>query len=669
MRRLLLALILVPIMVLAQTEGVLIKEMKFENVNLDTVLKALVKITGKNIIIDPAINETPPNIGSGFWIHGRYSARVYTYKDRMNQKVNIVINKPMPVNEALKLIMKEFGLIAVPIDKDTYKITALAKLEIGITDMKDRDVNEFLGLIKSAVSPSAEVVIDKKAGLILITDSKDKIAYLYNSLERYVQGKAQDSFDVDIAGLDDRDVSKVIAFLKQRFPNAEVDVDKNLGFIRVYASKDDIATMKAYLERYIEQRFKSKAKERYTTKVFFLKEIVSPQEAMKILEPILSEEAFITESETFNAIVIRDRQSKILEYAKALEKFLKERPADRKPVTKIFYLKYITPQEFVKMIQPMRSEAGFIFYSQQVVRTRGQGTGATAGAGGVPRTGAGAGTTGPYMYESETQVRQELSTMLSDFNAVMITDYPEVIERIKERFSQYISDSPLQVKIESRILEVRKEVLETLGMDWDLLLSPVGFPKHWRKGVKVGKDGGVLTLVFQKGTLNSLNLKLSAYEKIGKAKNIAKPTVITVSGNQAVISQGQEIPYVTTQIVGGAITQTTQFKRVVLQLTVTPIVAPDDKILLNINIRYDTLGTATDAGPAIDTKELKTKVVVNHGDTVVIGGVLDKKENITTDGVPKLTRVPLLKWILGQENITTTDNELLIFITPMVLRE
>ncbi len=699
MRKLVLLLLLVPMLSLTQPpqSGLIVKEMKFENVNLDTVLKALIKITGKNILIDPSIQEGKAvDVAKKEWSYGRYFAKLYTYPNRMSQKVNIFISKPLSINEAMKLIMKEFGLIAVPIDKDTYKITTLAKLEIGITNMRDKDVNEFLDLIKNKVTPSAEVVIDKKSGLILVSDSFDRVEYLFSSLERYVQGKAQDSFDIDIAGFEDKDIAQVVDLLKQKFPNADINVDKRLGFIRIYANKEDIASLKLYIDRYIKTKFRHKLKERFTTRVFFLKDIVSTDEAIKILEPHISPETLITESPTFNALVIRDKLSKINSYAKILEKFLKEKPTSRKPVTQIFYLKYITPEEFMKMIEPLRSEAGYILGGeeritggtprvQRIEGTRREGQMGerveeqATGQDYIRKAGGRVGET--VIYER----RKSLSTILADFNAVMITDYPEVIERIKERFSQYISDVPVQVKIEAKILEVRKEVLREIGIGANVLASKAKVPGFWDAGAGVNPDvllsptpdlsqnpGTILTLTLQQGTLNALNLKLSAYEKIGKIKNIAKPTVITVNGKEAIIKQGEELPYETIIPVvgGGTAVPTINWKEIVLELRVIPLISPDDKIMLDIVITYDTPGRTTPQGYlGINTKEIRTRAVVHHGDTLVIGGVLEKQNNKTNEGVPKLVRVPLLKWLLGQEKFEETDKELLIFLTPIVLRE
>ena len=107
----------------------------------------------------------------------------------------------------------------------------------------------------------------------------------------------------------------------------------------------------------------------------------------------------------------------------------------------------------------------------------------------------------------------------------------------------------------------------------------------------------------------------------------------------------------------------------VLQLDVTPIVSPDDRILMEIELKRDTLGVQTPQGPTINTKDVKTKIIVEDGQTVVIGGIIDEQNNVTNEGIPGLVRVPLLKYLFGQERLQKQNSELLIFITPLLVRQ
>jgi len=182
--------------------------------------------------------------------------------------------------------------------------------------------------------------------------------------------------------------------------------------------------------------------------------------------------------------------------------------------------------------------------------------------------------------------------------------------------------------------------------------------------------GGIAIFTYQRGVLNALNLRISALERIGSVKNIAKPSVLTINGQKATIRQGIQVPFQTAAVgVGGTAVPNIQFRDVVLQLDVTPIVSPDGRIMMEVELKRDTLGIQTPVGPAINTKEVKTKVIVEDGQTIVIGGVIDDQSNITNEGIPRLVRVPLLKYLFGQERVSTRNSELLIFITPLLVRQ
>jgi type IV pilus assembly protein PilQ len=273
----------------------------------------------------------------------------------------------------------------------------------------------------------------------------------------------------------------------------------------------------------------------------------------------------------------------------------------------------------------------------------------------------------------------------------MITDYPEVIENIMDRFKEYISEEPVRIRIEARITEVSEEAFRELGINWRALFSNAGVPEAWSGGVgsNVGLDptlsffspplsnpglsptpGGIAVFTYQRGMLNALNLRISALERIGYVKNIAKPSVLTINGQKATIKQGIQVPYQTAAVGGGGTAvPNIQFKDVVLQLDVTPIVSPDGRIMMEVELKRDTVGTPTDAGPTINTKEVKTKVIVEDGQTIVIGGVIDEQNSRANEGIPRLVRVPLLKYLFGQERVNTRNSELLIFITPLLVRQ
>jgi type IV pilus assembly protein PilQ len=238
-----------------------------------------------------------------------------------------------------------------------------------------------------------------------------------------------------------------------------------------------------------------------------------------------------------------------------------------------------------------------------------------------------------------------------------------------DRFKDYISEEPVRIRIEARITEVSERVVRDLGINWNALFSNAPVPQAWSGEVGLDAGGGIAIFTYQKGVLNALNLKISALETINAVKNIAKPSVLTINGQKATIKQGVQIPYQTAVVTGPGAVPNIQFKDVVLQLDVTPIVSPDGRIMMEIELKRDTPGEPTTAGPAINTKEVKTKVIVEDGQTIVIGGIIDDQSTTRNDGIPGLVRVPLLKYLFGQESADTRKSELLIFITPLLVRQ
>lgn len=576
MRRALLFLVLLVGLSYSQT----IREMRFENVKLETVLKALSEVSGMNVIFDPGVSQ------------------------ELQRTVSVAIYRPVPVGEAMNIILKEYGLIAVPADTRVFRITKSAEISINVAGLDDRQINEIINFLKARVSPSAEIVIDRTLRTIYVRDEERNIRRLEPVLKDY-----------------------------RRLADALVPAEERV------------------------------------TRVFYLRGI-GLDEAEKRIKPYTRPDTVITKAYDFSALVISDSPRQIELYAEALKPFLTTTPSERRPVTKIFYLKYISPDEFIKMTEPLRSEAGLVLSGGALVERQPQQT-----------------QQQQAQQQQQQQAQKAPTPIIKEFNAVMITDYPDVIETIKERFKDYISDSPVRVSIEARIVEVREEALRELGINWNVLLSQARVPQFWSGGVGSGSGvgippnqtltpvlspspGGILTFTFQRGVLNALNLRISALERVDRARSIAKPTVVTINGQKATIKQGVQIPYQTAAVgAGGTAVPNIQFKDVVLQLDVTPVVSPDGRVLMEIDIKRDTPGIQTPQGPAINTKEVKTKIIVENGQTVVLGGIIDNQDNTTSEGIPGTVRVPFFRYLFGQETVRKFDTELLIFITPVVLTQ
>jgi type IV pilus assembly protein PilQ len=168
-----------------------------------------------------------------------------------------------------------------------------------------------------------------------------------------------------------------------------------------------------------------------------------------------------------------------------------------------------------------------------------------------------------------------------------------------------------------------------------------------------------------------VDLELSAAQAEGRGEIISSPRVITANQREASIEQGVEIPYQESASSGAT---TIQFKKAVLSLKVTPQITPDNRIILDLNVKKDSVGAVIVGSggvnvPSIDTREITTQVLVNDGQTVVLGGILETERRDTEKKVPWLGDVPGLGILFKQKSKTNNKDELLIFVTPKILRE
>ena len=166
-----------------------------------------------------------------------------------------------------------------------------------------------------------------------------------------------------------------------------------------------------------------------------------------------------------------------------------------------------------------------------------------------------------------------------------------------------------------------------------------------------------------------VGLELSALQAEGKGEVVSSPHVITANQEQAHIEQGVQIPYQNAASSGAT---TVQFKKAVLSLDVTPQITPDNRVLMNIDVHKDSVGqtVATANGgsvPSIDTRQVNTHVLVDNGDTVVLGGIYESTVSQSVTKVPLLGDIPLLGFLFRQKSETNNKDELLIFVTPKIL--
>jgi type IV pilus assembly protein PilQ len=195
-------------------------------------------------------------------------------------------------------------------------------------------------------------------------------------------------------------------------------------------------------------------------------------------------------------------------------------------------------------------------------------------------------------------------------------------------------------------------------------------PRRYNVNLPVANPAGSIAYMLL-GKDFLIDLELSAAQAEGRGEVISTPRVITANQREASIEQGVEIPYQESASSGAT---TISFKKAVLALKVTPQVTPDNRIILDLNVKKDSVGQVIVGGagaqvPSIDTREITTQVLVNDGQTVVLGGILETERRETEKKVPYLGDVPVLGRIFKTTGRTNNKDELLIFVTPKILRE
>jgi type IV pilus assembly protein PilQ len=299
--------------------------------------------------------------------------------------------------------------------------------------------------------------------------------------------------------------------------------------------------------------------------------------------------------------------------------------------------------------------------------------------------------------ELMTSLRQYLGPrglmqMSQGSNALIVRDTETKIGVMKQLVDGLDLEVP-QVQIEARIVQADTTYSRSLGVQWgvqnvnqvgstgvanfksgviggfgeqvssflvNLPATVGGLPSTPGVGFTIGKTDGAL-----------LDMRLSAGELLGLSKVIAAPKVTTLDKREAKISQGESIPFQTTSLQG---TQTT-FVDANLELNVTPQITSRDpkevgkQIMMKVRATRNAVGARSNpAGPSIDRRETNTQVIIRDGETMVVGGVFIDTQNNSVAGIPYLSRLPVLGWLFKQKTESVAKQELLIFLTPSIVK-
>lgn len=283
-------------------------------------------------------------------------------------------------------------------------------------------------------------------------------------------------------------------------------------------------------------------------------------------------------------------------------------------------------------------------------------------------------------------------------NTLIVNDTAQKIDQIRKMID-LLDVSVKQVMIEARIVRATTDFTKEMGVKWGILSQGitrnndllVGGSDQTLWDLKTPDDDGKYdiqrpdNLNVDLGVANAagkiafglinmsdfmLDLELSALQADGYGEVISTPKVLTADKQQARVASGQQIPYQTTETAGGTATATTSFKDALLSLDVTPSITPDGKVQMKLNITSDSPAGAAPNGEIILNKnEIDTNVLVDNGETVVLGGIFEQETRNQQTKVPFLGDLPAIGRLFRRDSKSESKRELLIFVTPRIVND
>ncbi len=580
---------------------------EFSGAKLNTVIDALSTLSNKNIIWDK---------------------NAVKYKDKV---VYLSIQKPVKIETLFDIVLSENGLIYVS--------------ENNIIKIKQAD--EFFASVPSVV----------------------------------IKHIGKSTFD-----------SLIEIVKRNKSPNGKLEINKDSYSVYIWDTKENIKKIKTYVNNYLTPLQKEavsleKYEEAEKAKLAKLQEEKQKIESLLIKKEIKIDPEFFKEIEdelivklssfgkySYNKnkhiLTIVDVRENIPNLSKIIAKAQKISIE-----TKCFYSRALEPAELLLNIKEkyLTKYGSVIFKSAKETEKV---SGETVNLGGVSNTGGGRNITKQRTTEK----------VITSLPKICITDKPEVVKKIKTEYSKVLLDRPYQVVIEARIVQIESNFKKELGIQWGISstgslgggnfynISGSGLTGNYMfdfPAPSIVPGEGAAIGILLGGLNNNLDLRLSALETIGKSKILSRPKIITIDGESAEISQGFEIPYISTGTAGGAAIANVQFKQALLKLNVIPRTTIDGNVIMNITLTQDIPDFKnTIAGNIpIQTKAIISKVVAKDGSTIVIGGILEKSNFTQDTGVPGLKDIPVIGNLFKNKTYNISNKELLIFLSPKIVYE
>ncbi|MBL0712929.1 MAG: type IV pilus secretin PilQ [Desulfosarcina sp.] len=262
-------------------------------------------------------------------------------------------------------------------------------------------------------------------------------------------------------------------------------------------------------------------------------------------------------------------------------------------------------------------------------------------------------------------------------NMILVNEIPSAIERIRTIIRILDQVTP-QVLIEARIVEASSDFRRDVGFDWGTIsigefdlgdaFTVTGIDMQADNIPTDALDNGAIQWGLSKigGTsFDIIDARIQVGETEGKTRTISAPKILTLDGRTAMIQQGFQIPYLERDSAGGS---SVEFQDVDLELSVTPNVTPDNRVLMVVDIKKDDVLDVTSTQPPLSTNSVHTELLMDDGETVVIGGVMKANTSEAGEGIPGLRKIPALGFFFGFNNKNDNQTELLIFLTPQIVQ-